>query len=198
MKRRIATIVEGHGEVGALPVLIRRIAANYLPDIRVEINEKSWRISRGTLLKNDVEIKRALDTLALSVKGTGGILVLFDGDDDCPAQIAPVQLKRIANMRRDIPISVVVANREYEAWFLAAATSLAGYEGLPLLLENHPNPELTRDCKGWLSKNMPEKFGYRETLHQEKFSGLIDIAIARERSDSFDKLCREVIRLVQP
>jgi hypothetical protein len=147
------------------------------------------------MLQNDGHLKQALDTLAISVKGQGGIIILFDSDDDCPATFAPIQARRIAGLRSDLMTAVVMANREFEAWFLAAAASCAGSGGLSSTLADHPDPESPRDCKGWLSQNMPAQSGYQETLHQELFSRLIDINRVRARSTSFDKLCREVTRI---
>jgi hypothetical protein len=37
IRLRIATVVEGHGEVKALPVLLRRIAAAIAPDVWVDV-----------------------------------------------------------------------------------------------------------------------------------------------------------------
>ena len=39
-------------------------------------------------------------------------------------------LERAASVRSDRRIQVVLAQREYEAWFLAAADSIAGYREL--------------------------------------------------------------------
>ena len=66
---------------------------------------------------------------------SGGILVLLDADDDCPAELAPTLLNRARSARPDCRVSVVLANREFEAWFLASAQSLAGRFGFPADIE---------------------------------------------------------------
>ena len=196
MIRRIAAIVEGKGEVRAVPVMLKRIARAVAPDQSVSVDPNPWYIPRGRLLRDDAEVVKALDTLAVGIKGRGGILVLFDSDDDCPATLAPEQARRIRNLRRDLSIAVVMAHREYEAWFLAAAASCAGTAGLHEALADQSHAEATRDCKRWLTAHMPRGAPYKETLHQALLSEALDIDRARRNSPSFDKLCREVARLI--
>ncbi len=63
---------------------------------------------------------------------------------------------------------VALAYREYETWFLAAAASLRGCNGLPDNLEPPRHPERIRGAKEWLGKHMPEK--YDEEEHQPSFT----------------------------
>ena len=92
----------------------------------------------------------------------------------------------------------VLAKTEYEAWFLAAAGSLAGQRGLDEILEPPDNPEAIRGAKGWLNARMPRGRGYRETIDQTAFTATFDMAAARQSSPSFDKLWRDVESLLQP
>lgn len=196
MARRIEVIVEGDGEQRSLPVLVKRIATQIAPGKPVALGQ-GWRIHRDHILRNDGEMQRVIDILAMSVKPTGGgILILWDADDDCPAHEGPRHQARLQAMRPDIPIRVVIANREYEAWFLAGARDLAGTAGLPIDLADHAAPEDLRDAKGWLKQAMGSRSTYRETMHQETFSRLVAIERVRQRSPSFDKLCREVGRIL--
>jgi hypothetical protein len=94
-------------------------------------------------------------------------------------------------------VSVVIANREYEAWFLAAAESLRGHQGVDLDIVSPANSEGVRDAKGWLEERMPSEGRYNPIRHQASFSATMDLALARQRSSSFDKLCRDVRRLVE-
>jgi hypothetical protein len=119
----IASIVEGDGEVPALPKLLHRIAAEVgVPDLRTPT---PMRIPRGKITISG-GIERAVAAAALRVSGRGGVLVLLDADDDCPAEYGPLLLARATAARPDQQVFVVLANREFEAWFLAAAPSLAG------------------------------------------------------------------------
>jgi hypothetical protein len=60
-------------------------------------------------------IERGVAAAALRVSGRGGVLILLDADDDCPAEYGPVLLTRAKAARPDKSVSVVLANREFEA-----------------------------------------------------------------------------------
>jgi hypothetical protein len=90
----------------------------------------------------------------------------------------------------------VLAVKEFEAWFLAAAPSLAGKRGLPDNLEPPADPEQIRDAKGWLQKRRTDRLAYAPTVDQPALAAVVDLAQVRARSSSFDKLWREVERLL--
>src|SRR5258706_9481012 len=75
------------------------------------------------------EIERTVEFAALKNKGQGSILVLLDCDDGCPAVDGPELLKRASGARGDLLISVVLAKREYEAWFWPPPSPCAGNAG---------------------------------------------------------------------
>lgn len=83
---------------------------------------------------------------------------------------------------------------EYEAWFLAAADSLAGKGGLRVDVAAPEEPEEIRGAKEWLSARMISGARYSETRHQPLFSSLLEIDQAR-KSRSFRKLEREISRM---
>jgi hypothetical protein len=189
----IASVVEGDGEVSALPKLLHRIAAEFgVPDV---LTPTPMRIPRGKITTVG-GIERGVAAGALRVRGNGGVLVLLDADDDCPAQHGPVLLARARSARPDKLVSVVLANREFEAWFLAAAPSLAGQFGFPADFSRPESPELPRDCKGLLTKARPKGQPYKETIDQAALASVFDLKMAREHSGSFDKFYREVSRLL--
>ena len=97
--------------------------------------------------------------------------------------------------RSDYPISVVLANKEYESWFLAAAESIAGRRGLPEQIIAPTAPESIRNAKGWLAEQMPRGMSYSETTDQPAFTAIFDIDRAR-RADSFDKCFREIFSML--
>ena len=189
---RIATIVEGHGECEAVPILIRRIAQRLGKADPPEI-DRPIRIPKSRLLK-ETGIERAVDLAARLAGPDGRILVLVDADDDCPAEVGPALLSRAKQSRYDRRIGVVLAKREFEAWFLAALPSLAGHRtispGLPALRE----AELVRDAKGTLSSHMES--GYSPAIDQASLTTAFDLDLARATS-SFDKCYREICRLLE-
>jgi hypothetical protein len=123
-------------------------------------------------------------------------LILLDADKDCPANLAHSLLERCRKEHSDVLVSVVVAKCEYEAWFLAAAESLAGQGGLPADLSAPHDPESMRGAKEWLSLKMPRQVRYVETRHQKEFSRLIDLDQART-SRSFRKFEKEISRILR-
>jgi hypothetical protein len=191
---RIVCIVEGHGEVSAVPALIRRIASElhfYTLDIPTPI-----RTAREKLLK-DGELERAVDFAARKAGAVGAVFVLIDAHGDCPRDRGPELLKRARTARSDVPISVVLAKQEYEAWFIAAAESIRGKRGLADNLQAPADAEAIQGAKEWLEKKMSAGRKYSETLDQPALSSVFDLGMARSRSGSFDKLYREIEGLLQ-
>jgi hypothetical protein len=187
---KVGVIVEGHGEVLAVPILLRRILQELAPTLNPSILPPH-RVPRGQLVKEE-GFKPAIELMARKVGDEGRILVLLDADNDLPCVLGPRLLTQAKTYRPDRDISVVIAKREYEAWFLASAESLRGHRKLPETLAPPPTPEDIRDAKGWLDERMSD--GYSETLDQPALTSLFNLTTAR-RADSFDKLFREVGRL---
>ncbi len=191
---RIASIVEGHGEGEAVPILIRRIAQSLDPLLAPEVHPVI-RVPASRLVKEG-EIERAVELAARRNGGRGGILVLLDCEDGCPAKEGPALLRRALRARPDMPTSVVFAKREFEAWFLAAAESLRGRRGLARDLVGPRDLESIRGAKEWLEEWMSRGRGYVESSDQPALTAVFDMDAAR-RADSFDKCVREVKRLLE-
>lgn len=185
----IASIVEGDGEVAALPVLLRRMGEWLTPGIRIDL-PLPIRVRRDRFLNRDEEFKRHLLLAAAKCGDEGWILVLLDADDECPATLGEQVLKRAHSLVPHRQISVVLANREYEAWFLAAANSLHGKRGFAFDNPQNFDPERPRDAKSWLGNRMITGT-YRERTDQPAFSAIMDLQQAQENSRSFRKLCSE-------
>lgn len=190
---RIAPIVEGHGDERALPVLLRRMLAALTPPRAFEVLRPK-RISRDKLLRRDGELERAIELCARQTVSGDAILVVIDADDDCPAEVGAALLARAQRSRPDRTFRVVLAKREFEAWFIGAATSIAGLRGLDSTLVTPNDPEAIRDAKGWLTRHMPEGQRYSETLDQAALAASIDLRAARA-VPSFSKLWRDVTSL---
>jgi hypothetical protein len=128
MPLRIIPIVEGHGEVAAVPILLRRIAeALEVQGIQVG---RPIRCQRQKLMKPG-ELERAVELAALKCGSDGRLLLLIDGDKDCPAELGPELLARARIVRNDIPrsggsIPVVGTFQK----FLKAPSVMMGF-GLP-------------------------------------------------------------------
>lgn len=187
----VGAIVEGHGDVLSTPELIRRVARERSLSFPTVL--APHRVPRSRLVR-DGELERAVELLARKVGADGAILILLDADDDCPADLGPELLKRARAQRSDRRIETVVAKREYEAWFLAAAASLSGHRGLPDQLSPPPDPEAIRDAKGWLDDRM--QLGYSETVDQPAFTAVFSLDEALTAA-SYGKLERAIRSLLE-
>lgn len=192
--QRIAVIAEGEGEVAAVPVLIRRIAGEGFGRWDVTVSSPHRRPRNSLTAAGGIE--RFVTLATVKDPDTPGVLVIIDADDDCPAELGPTLQARAEAARPDLRVSVVLANREFEAWFLAAAPSLRGQRGLASDLAAHPAPEQLRDCKRWLTVHRTDGGVYKPTVDQAALAAIVDLYLARKNSSSFDKLWREVARLL--
>lgn len=185
----VATIVEGDGEVSALPVLIRRLATELSPASAVTPLQPI-RVRRDRFLNKEEEFRRQLLLAASKCGDEGWILVLLDADDDCPAALGE---KIYQNAQKHVPhrrLSVVLANREFEAWFIAAAQSLEGMRGFSVAPNERPEAETLRNAKGWMRDHM-RSGKYSEILDQPAFAARFSLQEAFKNSRSFRKLCKE-------
>lgn len=185
----IASIVEGHGEVGALPVLLRRLN-EWRPGHCYAQALSPVRVHRDRFLNSEDEFRKQLLLAAAKCGEQGWILVVLDADDDCPATLSAEIYQRAKQHVPHRRLSVVLAKREYEAWFIAAARSLDEHRGFHCPDEPPADAETPRDAKGWLRRNM--KSGtYSEVLDQPAFTAHFDLQQAFDNSRSFRKLCKE-------
>ncbi|MDE0466262.1 MAG: DUF4276 family protein [Candidatus Poribacteria bacterium] len=193
MTVKIGCVVEGKSEVAAVPILIRRVAAIHYPELETVI-PRPIRIPRNQVFRIG-ELERAVGLAYQNIGRQGAIFIILDSDDDCPAELGPALLHRVSQVFRNMPIAVVLAKHEFEAWFLAAAESLRGQRGLRNDLNPPDNPEGIRGAKEWLSHQMESSRTYTETQDQPALAALFDIEQAR-RADSFDKCYRDIVSLL--
>ena len=193
MTVQVVCIVEGYGEVEAVPILIRRIAESLYPGVDV-VTPRPIRVSRHKVVKAG-ELEQVVKLAALNIGGQGAIFILLDGDDDCPAHLGPELRLRALQVHDNLPIAVVLAKHEFEAWFLAAAESLRGQRGLRNNLQAPSNPEEIRGAKEWLSQQVEGDRTYSPRLDQLGLTARFDLEQAR-RADSFDKCYRDIVYLL--
>jgi Domain of unknown function (DUF4276) len=190
----LAPIVEGHGEVEAVPALLHRIAVQVGFEGTLRMNPPI-RVKSGSFLNDEGYFRRYVDLAARkAAQEDGVVLIVLDCEDDCPAALGPRLSRRAVDVRNDVETFVILAYREYETWFLAAASSLRGLYGLPADLEAPPHPEGIRNAKGWLGDRMDG--GYDPVVHQLAFTRAFDLRSARS-ARSFDRLYDRVKRLLE-
>ena len=195
---KIYPIVEGHGEVEAAPVLLRRLLA----EANCHVIDVGRPIRRTQSQLRSKEGIQAGVRLALLQPECAAVVILFDGEDDCPKELAAKVRAWARKAAAGKPCDVVVAYREYETWFLAALESLRGQYGIPKNATAPANPESKRDAKGALEEFMPADRAYSETGDQPAMSATFDMGLAHRRNRSFRKLVKAVgellVQLRQP
>ena len=188
---KFALIVEGEGDVAAEAVVLRCVA-HALQRFDLDILLPA-RVSR-TLLARETELRRYIELMARKLGPDDAIVVILDADDDCPAELGPRMTAWARSQRPDRRIEVIVIPREFEAWFLASAASLAGKRGLPdPLCSPDRHPEQIRDAKGWLARQMPRR--YHETVDQAPLAAVFDLQAARACA-SFERFARKLAALL--
>ena len=189
----IYPIVEGHGEVQAVPILLRRFAH--------EVFEKNlhvlsaYRLPRGRMAAAQ-HLEKAVSLARWKLEqhdGRGAIVVIADADDDCPARCAPAFLERARRVAQEIPVGVVFAKAEYEAWFLGAIRSLRGHGGVVDNASPPANVESIGGAKEFLQRHcMIPGERYSPTVDQPSLTSRFDLGEARQACPSFDKLWRDL------
>jgi hypothetical protein len=127
-------------------------------------------------------LKRDCQALLLIVDG--------DADDDCPFEQAPEILSWAQAEAAERPSAVVMAYREYEAWFLASIESLRGKRGIRADAESHPDPETPRGAWEQLEARMEPGRSYHKTSDQPALSDLFDMGPTYRKCRSFRHLVK--------
>lgn len=190
----IAVIVEGSGEVEAVPVLLRRfIAQAGMYDIRVE---RPIKIKRNRIIKVG-ELEKSAELAKRSFPEADSLVFIIDADDDCPKELGPALLNRLKTSAPHLNCSVTLVKSEFEAWFLASIESLRGQRGIRDEIEAPEFPEDVRDAKGWLTQAMSGNRAYLETDDQAALAELFDFNLAYSRSRSFRKFSKDVNQILE-
>ena len=193
--RVIVPVVEGHGEVTALQAILYRMADAMGHRAALRVNPPI-RVKAGSFLKpGHDDFSRYVELAAAkALQDSGLVLILLDCEDECPAQLGPSLLQRARAVRDDAAYLVVLAHREFEKWFIAAAHSLFGGDGLIQGTEPPADPEAIRNAKGWLGERMV--FGYDPVIHQLALGRRFDLQQASSVA-SFDRFYRRLARFLE-
>ncbi len=186
----LVPIVEGHSEVQAVPVLLRRLLAER-EQYEIQIG-RPVRVGRYKVVRPG-ELERTVHLARRRPEGCDAILLVLDADDDCPKELAPRLLARAREASGGLPVAVVLAKSELESWFVGSLESLHAVRGIPGTAVSPEHPENIRDAKGYLSRQMKMSGRtYVETDDQPALAARFDLQMARQRCPSFDKLVRDV------
>lgn len=195
---RIMPIVEGHGEEAAVPIVLRRVWTELLGQEYVDVL-RPIRRPRSMLIRGghvqSVELEKAVGLAAkkLAAHENDGIphciLILLDADTALPCRLAPEILSIARACAPHAYVECVLANVEFETWFVAAAASLAKYVDIRGEESAESSPEAARSGKHWIEQRF-RGVKYSETQDQPRLAATMDLALCRSKSASFDKLCR--------
>ncbi|NOJ91999.1 DUF4276 family protein [Corallococcus coralloides] len=183
MSKRLVCIVEGKGEVEAIPNLCSRILNS--------LSAHDWFVDKAPIRRPRSQLVDArtpgpqrpchaaglTKALAMaSARKPSAVLVICDSDDDCPVSWSK-SVPRTTQSGE--PVAAVMPVREFEGWFLWR------FDPHTLSRTRAADPEKVRDAKGRLATLIP---GYGPTTHQLEMTRSVDITCIRERSRSFRKL----------
>jgi len=195
MPLRVALIVEGHSEVQAAPIVLRRIWGElFRSDDPLDVLTPN-RDSQGKLLNKDGLRRKVVESRKRLTKRQDGyrglILILIDTEKrGCPKEQAPQLLGWAREAHSDADIACVMPNPMFETWFAACATSLAGHNDLPATVATPNDPEGKRLGKTWIRNALPRSRKYSETADAPRFAARMNLVECRANAPSFDKLCR--------
>jgi hypothetical protein len=190
---RLLAIVEGHGDVKAVPLLIRNILkAKGIHDVELLPTQR-----RGEYpsVAKDFD-----DYFLAAIKENAPILWVMDFDAkgcDCPYKAAQELLGRAAKLHPGWLIRIAFLVKEYEVLFLHDEN--ATRHVFPDLAKGKPfpsSPEKIRDAKGWISERLPSGMAYKETVHQEKITAQLNLDLLRQKSKDFAHLERAILKLI--
>ena len=192
----IVPVVEGQGDSEATPVLLRRLLGD----------SGRWDIQvlRSKCANGKSKLLRKFESFlryAVIEADCEAILVLLDADEDCAAELARGLAARAEQLRLRVPVAVVVADHEYEGWFIAALDANPANPVRARLNLNEPaaGPDavdkVIRNPKAWLEERMPSDLAYKETEDQVWLSSQIDTRLVAFRSRSFQRLQHAVTEL---
>lgn len=207
-KRRIIPIVEGHGEERAVPNLIKRWLRHRRFHPFFDVPDFAINAKGCGKLKAAYDRQRHLGIehyVSAALKGRpDAIVIILDADDECRRRdpgngLGPELLARAREVAPHLPLAVVAAHPEYEAWFLASLTRIRSAGLLP---PNSPRingilrPESHGGCKRLIADLLCAP--YEETVHQNMLTQALTFSPrVRTRSPSFGKFLRDMERIVQ-
>jgi hypothetical protein len=207
---RIICIVEGDGELTAVPTLVDRILRHLRRHRRLHADHTRVLNARcGDRITQPHNPDRQLGIEFFVQRAArekpAGILVVVDAEDRCRERaeagvepLGPHLHARAVTVAGSIPVAVVVANRMFETWLLADFHSLRARQHLPktATFPDWRAPEADGAGKPHLREVLGGR--YQETVDQGRLASKVSLPLRRgirQRAPSFHKLYRDVDRI---
>ena len=176
----IGLVVEGEGDRRAVPVVLRSWLATQ--GIHEDILGKPVTCNG----RDKAIMPKGLEgfaAVATSRPGCRGLLVVLDSEGDSVCQLGPELWKRAKSVT-PLPVSVCLAEENYEDWIVASA------ETLQLGIEHKTTGGLAAIKKALRPQT------YAKPTWQPRLSARMDLRLASNRSASFARLLAQLERLV--
>ena len=194
--RRPVLIVEGIGDVAAVPRLARQTLYDHeIYDFNIAPRpKKNVELRR---LKRTGELERFVQ-YGLRDDGDSVLLVL-DCEDFDPIEIGYEFTERIRRLDGGKKVGTILLKSEFETLFLYCLREIAdhfpeyGWDANQLVVQG--DPEIIRNAKGRISEAMKER-AYKPTRDQEKFITALVLNKLRQHSPSFRRFEDTLLWLV--
>ena len=183
----VQILVEGEGDERAVPELLRRLQRECRAFSLVF--DHPIRKKRSDLV-NEQTLRASVRLALRQESGCDAILIVLDGDKDCPKSLAPRIQGWAQSEAPGIPTEVVIPFCEYEAWFLGSLESLRGKRSIRQDAASLPAPESVRGAKERLRANMTRGAKYVERADQPALTAVFDLAAAHRSCRSFRRMVR--------
>lgn len=214
MTRRLVLLVEGHADVDAAHLLVKRLITEQQAWDAVILDPNPLRVGEfSKLVMNGFAPWLRYLATAGKRSNVGACLLLLDGDSLGKFESAPfcaargaqrlVEHARTVGAGTRFSLGVVFACMEFESWLLAGVESLAGRKLCDGRIGVNPNAKppdgdlekSPRDAKGWLGRLM--KGGYNQTRDQGDLTDMVDLNLVRQRGlRSFVRLENAIRQIV--
>ncbi len=171
----VGLVVEGAGDVKALPMLLRSHlqAHGEFRDVLGKPVALHGRTKAFTV--NGIEGYVA----AASRPGCVGVLVVLDGEGDCVADVGPPLRDRADNASGAL-VRVALADRDFEDWIYASAETLG--LGLDRYDAGHRGQRVLKEAL--------RPGSYTKPVWQPRLTSKVDVVLAQSRSTSLDRCLR--------
>lgn len=178
----IGLIVEGPGDKGALPILLRAYLHSKGEYANILGKPIPLKGKGAATTQNGIEGY----VLAAARPNCKGVIVLLDADDDHSCELGPSLLGRVESLVQ-VPVVVAIAERDFEDWIYASVETL-GFDQAVWATGQRGQAKI-RELLA------PEK--YIKATMQAKFTSRINLDLARERNPSLDRLFKKIDGLLE-
>lgn len=179
----IGLVIEGVGDLRALPELLRR-HMHSRGDYR-DLLGKPVPLHGGGNASKASGIEGYVAPAA-SRPGCRGVLVVLDSDGKCIKEMAEELISRLQDVSHK-PFRLALAERDFEDWLYCSAETL-GLSGLEFDPGKRGLGEIRRALKPGT---------YTKPVHQPRFASRLSLDVARPRSESLDRAIERFEELLE-